>query len=74
MTGVLIKFGEICTPRPTHTGEAGVTRPMGKGHVETDGRSDAGTSQGTPGATSSRQRQERISSQGVRWRMARPVP
>lgn len=41
MTGVLIKFGEIYTQRPTHTGEAGVTRSMGKGHVETDGRSDA---------------------------------
>ena len=73
MTGVFINFAETCTRRPTHTGEAGVTRSMGKGHVKTEGRSDVGMSQGTPGATRSQQRQERISSQGVRGRMALPT-
>ena len=73
MTGVLIKFGEICTRRPTHRGEAGATTSMGKGHVKTEDTRDAGMSQGRPGATRSWQRQ-RISSQGFRGRMALPVP
>ena len=52
--------GEICIQRQPHTGEDDVMRSRGKGQRKIEDRSDAGISQGMPGATRSLERQGRI--------------
>lgn len=60
MTAILLRFGEICIQRQTHTGENDVMRSRGKGQRKIEDRSDAGIRQGIPGATRSLERQGRI--------------